>query len=107
MIGALWQWETRMVDKLGNWHRLLVRLAAEFFIVVLGVSIALWTPTGLAHISDASEVDLGFMSDMEFQNLLVFKLNMIEQVDAAFQKTEIALMAVQQTIASQLATQRR
>jgi len=60
--------------------------------------------TGLAQMTDASEIDLGFMSGMKFQNLLVFKLDMIEQVDAAFQKTEVALMAVQQTIASQLAT---
>ena len=63
--------------------------------------------TGLADVTEASEVDLGFMSDMEFQNLVVFKLDMIEQVEAAFQETEIALVAVQQTIASQLATQRR
>jgi len=251
VVSTLWQREIRMVDKLGNWRRPLVRLAAEFAVVVLGVTIALWADgwvaerndraveaarlgalqdnvnvtladlreardnargaaaalrrlmslqehhshddemgellrygltygpnffpelnvyddlknsgelalltnpelrrslasmdarlelaqfvqadlitvmqlnfdsylithfdlrwlygplTGLADVIDASEIDLGFMSDMEFQNLLVFKLDMIEQVDAAFQKTEIALMAVQQTIALQLATQRR
>ena len=42
-----------------------------------------------------SEVDLGFTSEMVFQNLVVFKLDMVEQVEAAFQETEDALMAVQ------------
>lgn len=61
--------------------------------------------TGLDHIAEASELDLGFMSDMKFRNLVLFKLDMIAQVEAAFQNVENALMAVQQNIASQLATE--
>ena len=62
---------------------------------------------GLANVAEDSEFDLGFTSDREFQNLLVFKLDLVEQIDAAYQEAEDALMTVQQTIASQLATQRR
>ena len=63
--------------------------------------------TKLDQDTEPSEVDLGFTSEMEFQNLVIFKLDMVEQVEAAYQEAEDALMAVQQTITSQLATQRR
>ena len=61
--------------------------------------------TGLHPIAGASEMDLGFTSDMEFRNIVLLKLDLVTQVEAAFQDMEDALMAVQQTIASQLITQ--
>jgi hypothetical protein len=63
--------------------------------------------TGLDHIVEASEMDLGITSDMQFRNIVLLKLDLVTQVEAAFQNAENALMAVQQTIASQLATQPR
>ncbi len=63
--------------------------------------------TGLDHIADASEMELGFTSDMEFRNIVLLKLDLVTQVEAAFQDLDNTLMAVQQTIASQLATQPR
>ena len=63
--------------------------------------------TILDQDTEPSMADLGFTSEMEFQNIVIFKLDMVEQVEAAFQATEDALMAVQQAITSQLATQRR
>ncbi len=63
--------------------------------------------TGLDHIVEASEMDFGFTSDMQFRNIVLLKLDLVTQVEAAFQNAENVLMAVQQTIASQLATQAR
>ena len=63
--------------------------------------------TKLDQDTEPSEVDLGFTSEMEFRNLVIFKLDMVEQVEAAYQEAEDALMAVQQAITSQLVTQRR
>ena len=63
------------------------------------------TTTGLDHIAEVSEMDLGFTSDTEFRNIVLLKLDLVTQVQAALQNLEIALMAVQQTVASQLASQ--
>ena len=60
--------------------------------------------TGLDYNAEAAEIDLGFTSDMEFQNIVLLKLDLVTQIQAAFQNLENALMAVQQIIASQLAT---
>lgn len=60
--------------------------------------------TGLDHNAEVSEMDLGFASDMEFRNIVLLKLDLVTQVQAALQDLENALMAVQQCIASQLAT---
>ncbi len=60
--------------------------------------------TGLDRISEASETDFGFTSNIKFRNIVFLKLDLVTQVQAAFQNLENALMAVQQSIASQLAT---
>lgn len=60
--------------------------------------------TGLDYNAEAAEIDLGFTSDMEFRNIVLLKLDLVTQIQAAFQNLENALMAVQQIIASQLAT---
>ena len=41
-----------LVDTLGNWRKALGRLAAEFSVVVLGVTIALWADGWVAERSD-------------------------------------------------------
>ena len=61
--------------------------------------------TGLDQIVEASKMDFEFTSDMEFRNIVVFKLDLVLVVDEVFQNAENALMAVQQTIALQLESQ--
>lgn len=60
--------------------------------------------SGLYHIAEASEMDLGFTSDMEFRNIVLFKLDLVTQADEALQNLEDELITVQQIIASQLTT---
>lgn len=59
---------------------------------------------GQDYNAETSEIDLGFTSDMEFRNIVLLKLDLVTQVQAAFQNLENALMTVQHVIASQLAT---
>jgi len=59
--------------------------------------------TELADVTEVSKSSLEFTSEMEFQNLVIFKLDMVELIEVALQETETALMAVQQSIESQLA----
>jgi hypothetical protein len=47
---------------------------------------------------EASKTDLGFTSDMKFRNIVLHKLDLVTQLEVAFQNLANALEAVQQSI---------
>lgn len=58
--------------------------------------------TGLDDIAEDSRPDLALISDMRFRNLLFLKLDLVTQIEMVFQNAKSALIAVQQSIDSQL-----
>ena len=63
--------------------------------------------TGLDDIAEAAMPDPAFISDMDFQNLLLFKPDLVTSVEKEFQNAADALIAVQRSITSQLSTKTR
>ena len=59
----------------------------------------------LYNISEDSEMDLEFSSDMEFRNVILLKLDLVTQLQIGFRDAEDALVSVQRAIATQLETQ--
>jgi hypothetical protein len=58
--------------------------------------------TGLDNIAQDTGLDLGFTSDLEFRNLVLFKFDLLTGLKRDFKKAEAALTAVQRSIESQL-----
>ncbi len=63
--------------------------------------------SGLEETESAGSTDFAFVNSKQFQNLLIFKLDLHVQIDEAFQNAEDALLDVQQIIESQLIDQER
>jgi hypothetical protein len=63
--------------------------------------------TGLEDPADNSPPDLQFTSDVTFRNLVLFKLDLVTQLEESFENAETALVAVEQSIGSQLTKQTR
>ena len=61
--------------------------------------------TGLPDTPENSKLDLEFMSDVKFRNVVLFKLDLVTFLEGTFKSADIALVAVRQSIASQLTTQ--
>lgn len=58
--------------------------------------------TGLPKPADRRDPDLGFVSDAEFQNRMLLKLDLITQLERELQNVEIRLLEVQRHLASEL-----
>ena len=70
----------------------------SYMINQLDLSSFYGSVTGLDNVTEASKTDLGFTSDMKFRNIVLHKLDLVTQVEVAFQNLANALEAVQQSI---------
>jgi hypothetical protein len=60
---------------------------------------------GLDEVGENLTIDLGFISDKEFQNLALLKLDVVSHLDDTYENAQEALSAVQEALETQVATQ--
>jgi hypothetical protein len=57
--------------------------------------------SGIDLTDEGSGVDSRFLSDVEFRNLILFKLDLVMQTEKVFEDADAALIAVEQSMAAE------